>query len=46
MNTFDAIVKRKRIHNFSDKQISKNQLKTLIHATNSAAIIFILCNCI
>lgn len=38
MNTLDAIVKRKGIRNFTDKQISKDQLKTLIHAANSAAI--------
>lgn len=38
MNTLDAIVKRKGIRNFTEEQISKDQLKTLIHAANSAAI--------
>ncbi|MGL4850584.1 MAG: nitroreductase family protein [Clostridium sp.] len=38
MNTLDAIIKRKGIRSFTDKQISKDELKTLIHAANSAAI--------
>ncbi|WP_297634938.1 nitroreductase family protein [uncultured Clostridium sp.] len=38
MNTLDAIIKRKGVRNFTDEQLSKDKLKTLIHAANTAAI--------
>ncbi|MGL5633845.1 MAG: hypothetical protein ACRDDL_02055 [Sarcina sp.] len=36
MNTLDAIIKRKGVRDFTDQQISKDQLKNLIHAANAA----------
>lgn len=38
MNTIDAIIKRKGVRSFTDKELSKEQLKILIHAANAAAI--------
>ncbi len=38
MNTLDAIIKRKSVKSFTNQQVDDNQLKTLIHAANSAPI--------
>lgn len=38
MNTIDAIIKRKGIRSFTDKEISQEHLKILIHSANAAAI--------